>query len=89
MPGGHIEVREEYDLKPVAHVGIGVDEFRDRIRQLDDQFLLRNRLEPPCPRSEGAGRNLCIRVCLEAPVERKDVQNIQVLPLLYSSIRLT
>ena len=78
-----VEVGQEHDLQAAAHVRVVVDDARHVVDQLDDQL-----------RHAVAGRGLAAeddgarhassdgRIGLDAVVERDDVQQLEVLPLV-------
>ena len=79
----HVEVREEHDLEPVAHVGVVVDHVGHRVDELDDELGHAVAGRGLAAEDEGARRHVGLRVALEALVEREDVQHVQVLALVF------
>ena len=77
-----VVVREEHDLQLAPHRRIAVDQIGDAGDQSDHQLghiVPRRRL---AAEDHGARRHLEVRIVLQALVQRDDVQQVEVLPLV-------
>ena len=65
------------------HRRIGIDDLAHRVDELDDQLRHAIAGRSFAAEQEGARHHLLIRVALDALIQREDVQNLQVLALVF------
>ena len=78
----NVVVRQEDHLQPLPYHWIGIDRFADRVDQLDDQFRHVVPGRGLASEDEGPGHNVHLRVALQPLVQRQDVEDLQMLPLV-------
>src|ERR1019366_2580232 len=78
----HAEIGQKNNLESPAHQRVGVDGLADGMNQLDDQLGHAIAGRGLAAEEEGPGRDLRLRVVLNALQQRENVQHLQVLALV-------
>src|SRR5512143_2237475 len=79
----HVEVRKEDNFQPSSNIGIVIDHLGNGIDQLDNQLCHEVSRRGLAAEDERAGHYVLIGSFLDAIVQSNNVQNVEVLPLVF------
>ena len=78
-----VVVRQKYDIQPAAHIRVAGENLAERVDELDDAFghvVARRSLGAE---DKGARHHVLLRIRLQPPVQRSDMQRVEQLPLVF------
>ncbi len=78
-----VEVRQEDHLEPAMDIGVAVHHISHRIDELDDEFCRRVSRRSLAAKDERPGNTAGCGVAFQPRVERHDMQDVQVLALVF------